>query len=691
MAQQTVKLYITKFGYASKESPSAVIDISGKTDVTLERYASSGIYSELFVGFSALPSSLLNKRLYSATATLVVMATHKPPTGAFLCPSAESFNPSTLVWTNRPAQEGDHKLIATDIYGTTGKFNRTFSFYGDTATATDLSALASAFLKNNSAFLYPSVVTTGATIGDRRGCRIYKTLEDGSAPYLEITYDDSVNVQSKITPTGNCPTSGYVNPRTARSFSWTFEKNDTYSCVGGFTQASAKLFWKTSTASTWNQVSASGSTQSLTVPANTFTANSTIQWYLQGTDNVGTTSTSSTYSFSTVAAAVVVNPAEPVNSVEDGTADITFKWNYTTADGFAPSAVDLAWQETGDSGWTSLLSNASWRTTYTAAANTFPAGEIQWRIRGYNIDGSAGSYSYASFVSIAAPDVDGLQATAVPYSTITWQAEGQQAFQIEANGKTYGPYFGADKSFTLPEYLPDGMHTIRIKVLGAYGMWSAWNEISVDIQNAPGDSVTLTGQANLDVNLRWETGDTAADFYIARDGNIIGHTENTFFCDRFTTGNHVYKVINRLPDGNYTESNQISRKVCLKNNIIAPLAGGEWLEIKFALKGQGDPVYEEFVEVTYDHFGGFEFPSATISGYRDINVSYSAAFPYFEEDKHRRFKALFGKPVVVKTRDGDVNIGILESWSRTPDKHYYTGYTFTIRRIDWEDYVDDAH
>lgn len=688
MAQVSTNLLANKFAYVSKESPSSVISWTSNA-VTVKRTQDGASYSQAYVGFNAFPSSLKNKRLYGVTALFSFSAVSST-TGAFLCPSAADFNPSTLVWTNRPGQLGTSELIATNVGSTHA--NKTLSYYGDSATADELSALAAAFLKYNAGFFYCSKAASGTTVGESNACRVYKVLADRtSTPYLTVSYDDSVNVQSVITPSGNCPTSGYVNPRADRTFTWTFEKNDIYSCAGAFEQSSASLYWKTSASSTWNQINASGATQSLTVPANTFTAGETIQWYLQGTDTAGTSSTSETYTFSTQAAPVVITPLEPVNSVIDGSRNITFSWSYSTTDGYAPNAYSLEWRVAGEIVWQELYEDEQWATSCVVSANTMSAGEIQWRIAGQNIDGTYGEWYSAAFVNVAAPEINGIQATEVPYSTITWQIEGQQAFQIEAGGKTYGPYFGADKIFTLPEYLPDGTHTIRIKALGEYGMWSAWYEISVNIENVPGDPVTLNGKANFDVGLSWETEDTVADFFIVRDGKIIGHTAETFYSDRFTTGNHVYKVINRLQNGNYTESNQISKKVCLKNNVIAPLAGGEWLEIKFAIKDQANPVYEESVEVTYDHFGGFEFPSATISEYRDINASYSAAFPYFEEDKHRRFKALFGKPVVVKTKDGEVQIGILNSWSRSPDKHYYTGYTFTIRRIDWEDYVDDTH
>lgn len=693
MAQKTVKLYITKFGYASKESPSAVIDISGTTDVTLERYASSGIYSELFVGFNALPSSLLNKRLYSATATLVVMATHKPPTGAFLCPSAESFNPSTLVWTNRPAQEGDHELIATGIYGTTGKFNRTFSFYGDTATATDLSALAAAFLKNNSAFLYPSVATTGSTIGDRRGCRIYKTLEDGSAPYLEITYDDSVNVQSKITPQ-NCPMDGYIDPRTPTNFSWTFERDteDPYLCAGGFTQQSATLYWKTSTEENWHQVQASGSTQSLTVPGSaanpTFTPGSEIQWYLQGTDTNGTTSTSDTFTFSTVAAPVEVSAISPVASLEDGSTAIVLRWSYSTTDGFAPSKVTLQWRRTDSAEWTPLLTEAPWTTSYTIPANTLPAAEIEWRVLGYNIDGVAGEYATAIFAAVAAPIVLAITATEVPFSTIRWQVENQIAYQIAVDDIQYGPFYGAEKSFTLPDPLYDGAHSIRVRAMGGYGLWSEWLETSVTITNEAGTEIVLRADSGLDVILSWTPEDTG-NYTVYRDGKPIGSTTGNTFVDRLASGMHEYNVLQILENGYYTKSNTVTATATFDGAYIAPLSGGDWIPLRLSDAEDRGPNYNDSRLTTYNHMAGAVYPSVTISEFRTSVMSYSVAFPDHDTETHRNFRKLFGMPVVLKLPDGTLFVGVLDTLSRKSKVGFYTSYSFNIRRIEWEGFVHD--
>ena len=60
------------------------------------------------------------------------------------------------------------------------------------------------------------------------------------------------------------------------------------------------------------------------------------------------------------------------------------------------------------------------------------------------------------------------------------------------------------------------------------------------------------------------------------------------------------------------------------------------------------------------------------------------------EPEEGQFRNLIGKPVILKLRDGTVFVGILEQWRRTVRKRLWTAYSFSVRRIEWEDYVDDT-
>ena len=48
------------------------------------------------------------------------------------------------------------------------------------------------------------------------------------------------------------------------------------------------------------------------------------------------------------------------------------------------------------------------------------------------------------------------------------------------------------------------------------------------------------------------------------------------------------------------------------------------------------------------------------------------------------------KSVVMKFENGNVIAGVIDSWTVIHRKQYYTAYTFTLRQIEFEDYIDDT-
>lgn len=682
MAQTTIKLRATNFALVARDRPSEVIDISGDSGEWLHRRSDKSIQEYLYTIYEAFPANLKNKRLYSIKARYRYSYNTGFQGVPGLSVSSARINPSTLTWSNRPGSSTDYWLQGASGRGV----DVDCTMAGDSITDAQRSEFAAAFLKTLTTMAY--CATYGDTV---RAISLIFTLTDNSAPYIEITYDDSANVTSKITQ-NSCPTSGYVNPRNQTPFQWTFEKDDTYYCAGGFEQASAALYWRVSGESTWNSIAASGSTKSVTVPANTFPAASTIEWYLAGTDTVGTESQTQIYSFSTAAGTVTATPLSPINTIESNNKAITFRWKFSSADGFPPSRYELWWKlpSEDNQSWHELVDTTNVAEAYTVAANTFPAGEIQWMVRPYNIDGTFGIRYIVSFISYGAPEAPVVYAPAVPFTTISWQAADQQGYEIQVDGTAFGPYCGTEKSFAMPDFLPDGSHDVRVRVIGSYGLWSEWGSTSVTIENTPGEDIELSGEPSVEPVLTWTTEEATSDFLIYRDGVQIGHTAGTEFRDRYATGEHIYKVINRLSDGNYSESNEVTLDTNIDGTYISLLSGGEWLKIKYMLKSASDQEYEESVETVYTHFAGDHYPSTSISNYYERSLKYSAVFPFTEEADHAKFKAMLKRPVIMKFENGNIVIGVIDSWTVLHRKHYYTAYTFSLRQIEWEDYVDDT-
>lgn len=698
MAHATVRLPVTgKWAYIDSDTPIGVIDISEKSEVYMNTWmgtAPNWKGSQLFFQVAEFPAALSKKRIYYATAKFAFRTTWRVNKYRIMN-AKEDFDPETLEYSNKPALYGALTIESPQVSSSqTGQNFKDFELSPTTATAEYLSVNTCKLLKFPTHVLVQTErSSSGSVVLSTTGITKLWTLTDGvTLPYIEVTYDDSISIGSNI-KVANAPTSGYVNPRESTSFSWIYEKDTSsgYDCYGDeYGQSSATFYWKKSSDESYTAVQISGTTQGVTIPANTFPIGSAIQWYVEGTDDGGTTSQTDVYSFSTSAGAVTATPVSPKNTIESNNASITFRWNYSSPDGFAPSRYKFRWKLASASEWTTIVDSTDVVNEYTFPAYTFPAGEIRWGVVPYNIDGVQGTGTSTTFICFGAPEAPVVSAESTPFSTVTWQASDQQAYKIKVDDVIYGPYFGTEKTFEIPNKLENGEHRVSVAVLGTYALWSEWGTSIINVQNVPGEEIVLGGNGGVDVFLSWATAEETSDFLIFRDNVQIGRTAEISFTDRYAAGEHTYKVINRLSDGNYSESNEVTLDTNIDGTYISLLSGGEWLKIKYMLKSASDQEYEESVETVYNHFAGDHYPSASISNYYERSLKYSAVFPFTEEADHAKFKAMLKRPVIMKFEDGNIVIGVIDSWTVLHRKHYYTAYTFSLRQIEWEDYVDDT-
>ena len=380
----------------------------------------------------------------------------------------------------------------------------------------------------------------------------------------------------------------------------------------------------------------------------------------------------------------VATPVSPVNTVEDGSADITFEWALSNDSGIAPQKTDIQTSADGST-WTNLATVTGGGTTYTAGG--FTAGTVYWRVRAYNRDNVAGSWSTpASFIVVAAPAAPTVLCDGAPFATITWRVNGQQAYRVTLDGEVLGVFFGTEKSYTLSDYLADGEHTVSVEVQGGYGMWSTAGTVTFTVENTAGDAVTLDADFDIDAHLSWETTSAVEDFLIYCDGKQIGHTDGDSFVDRLRLGEHEYKVINRLADGNYTASNVLTGTLCTRHTAISALSGGEWVYLP--LTDESDPEQGFSKSRAYDlrHYSGAEYPELEMSSFTDLSGSYKCAFVCPKQAQP--LMALFGKTVIVKSKGGNVVVGPFAAFEKS-QLDLYVAYSFSIPAMHYEDYVNE--
>lgn len=494
-------------------------------------------------------------------------------------------------------------------------------------------------------------------------------------------------VTSQITPQGS-PTSGYQDPRVPITFAWYFKTP-----TASYDQASAVFHWRVSGASSWTDVAASGSNSSVTIAANTFPVASTIEWYLSGTDAGGCSSESPVYSFSTAASTTYAICQDPIGIVEDGTKPITFRWIVQNTDGAAPTRTRLWWKLPTESSsqWHQLLDTTDAVYSYTAAANTFAAGPVEWRVQAYNRDSVAGPVSEASFVVLRAPEApEGLSATSVPLSTVSWQSDGQEGYEITLDGEIVAAEYGPSVySWTVPEPLADGVHVFRVRIQGSYGLWSDYAETSISVQNTPGGSLALSGSFGLDADLSVTPEDLpdSAPIQWYRDGKRIAKTSARQFRDRMVLGSHVYYAEIWQADGNYTRSNTVEGTMATISPMIAAADGGEWLALRLSENRERTQSFEWANTIAMQHIAAADYPILEQSRFEDMTATFDCAF--IDPAEARRFEAMRKKTVIVKSRSGQVIIGGFSQFTKTATA-FYVSYTFSIQQIHREDFTDDT-
>lgn len=491
-------------------------------------------------------------------------------------------------------------------------------------------------------------------------------------------------VTTQITPQDS-PTSGYADPREAITFHWYFASSG-----GSVPQGSATFYWRETGEEEWTSVSASGSSQEVTIPANTFPVASYVEWYLAGTDIGGTSSTSEVFTFSTTASTAYAYPQAPIGIAQDTSKPVTLSWMLANADGTLPKKVTLQWKRPTDISWTTIRQSTTPFTEWEVDANYFPVGEIEWRVIATNRDNIDGPAGTAAFVSVHAPAAPiGVTATAVPLTTISWQAEDQEGFEIFIDGVAVKRAYGTDSSWSPDWVLEDGTHVISVRIQGLYGLWSDPGSTTVAIENiVPEGWEDLAVSAAFDVDAEMTaTGAedlTSPTINWFRDGKRIAVTEGLrSYTDRFVLGTHSYYIEIWSPDGYYARSETVTG--CLKSCItrIALFSGGEWIDLKYSERSDNEQAFSYNRTASLRHVLGAVYPVLEVSAFEDESGRYSCAFADIQSAK--RFESLRGQQVIVKSRGGNVLIGALLSLERRYTE-FYVSYSFTIQAIDWEDF-----
>lgn len=484
-------------------------------------------------------------------------------------------------------------------------------------------------------------------------------ISGSSAPYLRVYLEDPTFSVGSLNPG-----SGWINRKSPQIFQWNTSTNASGG-IGVFTRTGSKLEWKTTDEETIYTITQEGSARQITVPADTFPS---AQIQIRITDQleeVGSI-TSSWYTLTTVDSIPTATIVSPKSVYIDGSISNDFTWNHIITTGTPQSKYELEYSTDDGVSWEQVSAETTSQTSVTFPPNTFPSGSMLWRVRTANQDEVFGEWSEPATVIVrAAPDPPIISPVgSEPMPTIRWQADDQQAVEIEIDGKLEASVYGTDKSYTLKRFLEDGDHVVSIRVQNRFGLWSEWSTADFQTLNVPGGTVELSFEPiENGVLLIW--GGPSATYWVERDGERIAQVSGNSYADYTTVGEHTYRVRAVMEGGHYSISNEVIATSSVRYAVISKVDPISFISLE---KRRG--VYPSHIDTiesltTFNHYSGRSLPVAEISEHKTIRHQLDFSFKIPKESY--ALNQLLGETILYKDCLGACFIGVLSMIDRTTD------------------------
>lgn len=484
------------------------------------------------------------------------------------------------------------------------------------------------------------------------------------------------------------PAGGTVPKALPATFSWKLsQKMSEHSATSdvNLAQKTATFRWRTAAGAAATEISC-GTASSVTIPAGTFTTN-TIQWQVTAATAEGVSATSDWMTISTLEQAGTAETVAPSGIVIDASASNVFKWQHVISTGTAQTKAELQISP-DNSTWSALATVTGPSDTYTVPANTISSGTKYWRVRTYNSDGVASEWSAAAqFVAVGAPDAPVVViGTTSPRPAISWQVEGQQAYQVEIDGVyASGTRFGTGKTWKAPFYLADGSYTVRVRVQNEYGFWSPWGTAALPVVNVPGGAITLTAEGGIEAVLSWTPG--SFDYYLVyRNGVAIAKVTEPSYTDSASIGGVRYQVRGCYDNSdNYSLSEAVEVTVSTDNVRLYDMERGEWLHFLYDSSAHRSTGLSLSQDIQYVQLSGHTYPVAERSEFKSRALRITCVCA--DDAERQALRALLGHLTCCKTPEGNMTIGYQASISESSDDFFST-YSFTIEQIDRKEEID---
>lgn len=637
-------------------------------DVTSSIY-SVDRYDECGIGFDLLPEGLINSTIKNITIAVYLDCSTLQPDiyNQYGVWKANRFK--TKFTEEETIQNGSFPNDTALIYDAYKPLTSESKYYSFEVSGDYFEYISNGML-----------LVVNKAIYDSPGYINIYTKHSEFPPYLILSYEEGQPVTKSFGPIG------YQDRTKPIIFSWDIVYSNFP--IESIDQESATLYWRDGTEGEIHSISLTGNEKKYTMPGSTLPVSQNIQWRVQATiANGQTTQNINWQSIQTTDALPITMAISPSGTYVDGTKEVLFTWNHNTDTGTAQTAYDLQ-IKTSVGDWTTIQSGTTQDEYCNLPANTLPSGTLQWRVRTYNADSIAGSWSNElTIVVIAAPAAPVAQIDVIsPRPKISWTSQDQQAYQVQMGTYDSGLQFGTAKTFKCPIYLQDGSTRLRVRVLNEYNLWSDWAEIIINIQNQPKTSITLNVIGGREAQLTWNYNEVYKEYWIYRNGKRIAKTKGNSFVDRLSIGNNSYFVRETYEeDDNYTDSNIVNAIIKTDYPIICDLKGSNWISLKLSTNSVQSVQISEQQEITLAQYSGTVYPTPEIAPFKQ--KSYNISTAYMDQEKSKQFETLLGKIVCVKDQYNNIVIGIITSYTKICTT-FYTTYSALVNEIDEVEYIE---